>query len=322
MGLPPSPVAAWAAEVAAALVALLLPAAWLPVAAVMHVLAALVASVGLGGPQPDDRFFSFAVVLTIPLAGIAGLSAIRLAGRLVPPARLYEEAHAVLADLPGPERPPESLDRVFEWLQAQVSVRPLADVIRSGDPNTVRWAIDLLERRGHAAAVGLLREALGAAGHETQIAASAALVRLEERLTGDVEGAEEHVRREPDSAVAWIALGHACQTYRLSGLLPPVLERHWLARAEEGYRRALALEPAATEAAQALVRVLLAQGRHDEAERQVREILASAPSPDADLLLGEILFGSGRWAELRQACRTAVAAGRDHELISWWAGAS
>src|SRR3984893_18782598 len=83
---------------------------------------------------------------------------------------------------PARGRPPEPVDRVFEWLQAQVSVQPVADLIRAADPRTQRWGIGLLAKRGDGPAVEVLREALQSPDRDTQIAASGALQRVEERL--------------------------------------------------------------------------------------------------------------------------------------------
>jgi hypothetical protein len=66
--------------------------------------------------------------------------------------------------------------------------------------------------------------------------------------------------------------------------------------------------------------VLLALGRIDEAEHLAVEARAAAPSTEIDLLLSEILFRQGRWRELQEVSRDAVAAGRADELLRWWAG--
>ena len=297
---------AWAAEAAAA---------------AAHVLAALAAARAFRRGRTDEGFASFALVLAMPALGLVGLSAVRLAARLAPPSGMYQDMHAAVANLPGPEQPPESLDRVFEWIQKQLSVQPLADVIRGGDPKTQRWAIELLERRGDGMAVELLREALQAEDRDTQVAASAALSRVEERLTAWIARARQMVEREARSAATWSSLGDACRAYQASRLLEPVMGRHWLGEAEAAYRRALELAPESRGPILALAQVLLALGRLEDAEALVRDAQALGASAEADLLLAEMLFVCGRWGELRQACREAVSAGRREELVLWWSGA-
>src|SRR5678815_4898007 len=110
---------------------------------------------------------------------------------------LYAGVHSEMAGLPGPAQTPEPVDRVFEWLQTQVSVQPVADLIRAADPRIQRWGVGLLARRGDGPAVDLLREALQAPDRDTQIAASGALQRIEERLAHDITRAQERRRLEP-----------------------------------------------------------------------------------------------------------------------------
>jgi tetratricopeptide (TPR) repeat protein len=209
---------------------------------------------------------------------------------------------------------------VFQWLQAQVSVQPVADLIRAADPRVQRWGIELLAKRGDGPAVELLREALRAPDRDTQIAASGALQRVEERLARRIEQAQEQWRLDPDSPERAMAVGDACLAYQESGLLDAAMGRHWLGEAEAAYRVARARRPDWPAPAGALARVLLAQDRVEEAEALATGARAAAPSTDVDLLLSEILFRQGRWPELRALSREAVAAGRADETLRWWAG--
>jgi Flp pilus assembly protein TadD len=95
---------------------------------------------------------------------------------------------------------------------------------------------------------------------------------------------------------------------------------HWLGEAEAAYRAARARRPDWPPPARALARVLLALGRIDEAEHLAVEARAAEPSTEIDLLLSEIFFRQGRWRELQEVSRDAVAAGRADELLRWWAG--
>jgi hypothetical protein len=96
--------------------------------------------------------------------------------------------------------------------------------------------------------------------------------------------------------------------------------RHWLGEAEAAYRAARARRPEWPGPAAALARVRLAQGEVAEAEALAAEARAAAPSTEADLLLSEIFFVQGRWAELRTLSRDAVASGRADDTLRWWAG--
>ena len=259
-------------------------------------------------------------MLSLPGLGLIGLSAIRFWRTRAAPAGMYAGAHSEMAGLPGPGQTPEPVDRVLDWLQAQVSVQPVADLIRAADPRTQRWGVGLLAKRGDGAAVELLREALGADDRDTQIAASGALQRVEERLVARIARAQEHLRLDPESPERLMAVGDACVAYQESRLLEAAMGRHWLGEAEAAYRAARARRPEWPAPAAALARVRLAQGEVAEAETLAVEARAAAPSTDADLLLSEIFFVQGRWGELRAVSRDAVAAGRADDTLRWWAG--
>jgi hypothetical protein len=246
---------------------------------------------------------------------------VKLWARARPPGELFASVHEELANLPEPERPRDSLDRVLDWLQQQVSVQPLADVINGGDPKLQRWAVELLERRGDEHAVELLRGALGAQSHEVQVLASAALERLEGRLTDAVGRARERASREAGSAAAHEALGRACAAYAASGLAEPVVARRWHLEAEGALRRAIELDASAAPGLQlALGRAVLGQGRHAEAEALARAATDATPSRELDLLLAEALYAQGRWRDLTAASETSAAAGRADGRLAWWAG--
>jgi tetratricopeptide (TPR) repeat protein len=290
-----------------------------PLALVAHLAAAWLAGRGLAGARRDERLLAGALVLALPVLGLVGLGAIRLWRRRAAPSGLYAGVHSEMAGLPGPGQAPEPVDRVFEWLQAQVSVQPVADLIRAADPRMQRWGVELLAKRGDGPAVELLREALQAPDRDTQIAASGALQRVEERLARRIGQAQEQWRLDPDSPERAMAVGDACLAYQESGLLDAAMGRHWLGEAEAAYRAARAGGADRPEPARALARVLLAQGRIEEAEALAVLARAAAPSTDLDLLLSEILYRQGRWPDLRALSREAVAAGRADETLRWWA---
>jgi hypothetical protein len=310
----------WPAELAAAAAALG-GAGWWPLALVFHLAAAWLAGRSMGSERRDQRLLVVALVLALPVLGLVGLGAIRLWQRRTPLSRLYANAHSEMADLPGPGQLPEPIDRVFEWLQAQVSVQPVADLLRAADPRTQRWGIELLAKRSDGPAVELLREMLQTPDRDIQIAASGALQRVEERLTLRISQVQEQRRLDPDSPERLMAVGDACLAYQESRLLDVEMGRHWLGEAEAAYRAVRGRRPEWPAPARALARVLLTLGRVDEAEALAVEARAAAPSTGVDLLLSEILFRQGRWPELCALSRDAVAAGRADETLDWWAEA-
>jgi hypothetical protein len=85
------------------------------------------------------------------------------------------------------------------------------------------------------------------------------------------------------------------------------------------YLAALALHPGHCPAILGLARTRLDQDRPAEAEALARRAEAGAPAAETDLILAEALFAQGRWADLVATCRTAADAGREHDLVAWWA---
>jgi tetratricopeptide (TPR) repeat protein len=311
-----------ALEVLGALLALDLVGAPHPlgVALAAHAAAAVLAAPALGGPGRDPRLCAAALAFSVPVAGLLALAVLRLIRAWAPPIATTERTYRALAVLPMPERAAGALERVYEWLQQQLSVQPFADMLGADDPRLRRAALDALSRRPDARAVALLRAALEARDRDTQVGASGALRGIEERLARAIEEAREAVARRPRSAAAACAAGEACLAYVEAGLVDPAMERSWIDEAEAAYRRAIDLDRALAAARRGLARVLVLRDALPEAEEQARRAWAAAPGPEAALLLAEILFLRGRYAELRRLAREAGAAGRP-EPLAWWAGA-
>ena len=179
---------------------------WWPLALAGHAVASVMAGWAFGVGRGADRFFALALVLALPGVGVAGLTVLSLWSWWSPPSG-PSPFHAGAADLPEPDVPRESMDRVFDWLQTQVSVRPIADVLHSGEPAMQRWGIQMLGKRGDGDAVDLLREVLAATDRDVQIAASTTLQRIEERLVDRIGRARTATREAPTSADAWSSLG-------------------------------------------------------------------------------------------------------------------
>jgi TolB-like protein/predicted Ser/Thr protein kinase len=86
---------------------------------------------------------------------------------------------------------------------------------------------------------------------------------------------EDLVGREPGYADAWIRLGHVRQSFADTG---NDLETNWFDRAEEAYRRGLAIEPDHPAGHYALGRIAIVRGRKAEAYRHLREAFRLTPN--------------------------------------------
>jgi len=96
----------------------------------------------------------------------------------------------------------------------------------------------------------------------------------------------------------------------LQGVL--TLVSFWLA--------ALGLDAGDRSATLGLARTRLEQDRAAEAETLARRAAAVVPSAETDLLIAEALFAQGRVADVVATCRAAADAGREDDLVAWWAG--
>jgi hypothetical protein len=309
--------AAMAAETLAAVIVAARPALWL-LALLAHGAAAALAARAWPRARPDRRLFAFALTLALPAIGLAGLGALAALRRLAESAR--EESAGSGSILPEPDAV-DGDEPIVEWVQRRLSVRPLADILRNGDGISQRWAVRALAQRDDPAAIELLRDALQVASRDVQIAAAAGLRRIDDRMSRRVTRAVAATSQTPEQAEGWRALGEAWCAYAESGLLPRPLVRRARESSTCAYTRALGCEPADRASKEALGRLLIALDRHGEAEPLLRDCLLHAPTAAAETALAALLFEQGRWTELRELTRAAVAAGRADARLTWWATA-
>jgi HEAT repeat protein/tetratricopeptide repeat protein len=305
------------AEALAVLVTVVRPTFW-PLGLAAHMLAAIIAS----RPSPrraDERFFDGAMVLSLPVVGVLAVAALAVTRHLAPgvPAPVHPGMH----DLPVPEVPLSTEQSTLEWIHRRLVVRPLEDIIRAGDPPSQLWAVGVLGERDGPVAVELLRDAIQTPSRDVQLAAAAALRRIDDRHSARVLHAQARTTRLPQDATAWQILGDGWCAYAESGLLPRPLARRAFADAATAYEAAVSLDRGSAVVKERLAHVLIALERPSEAEPLLRERLASAATPEVELALAGVLFGQRRWSELRALARASVAAGREAPLLQWWASA-
>jgi tetratricopeptide (TPR) repeat protein len=309
--------AAVAAETLAVVIVAARPALWL-LALLAHVAAAALVARAWPRARPDRRLFAFALTLALPALGLAGLGGLAALRRLAESGR--EEIAGGGLILPEPDAV-DGDEPIVEWVQRRLAVRPLTDILRHGDGMSQRWAVRALAQRDDPAAVELLRDALQVASRDVQIAAASGLRRIDDRMSRRVTRALATTSQAPEQAEGWQALAEAWCAYAESGLLPRPLARRALEGAAGAYSRALRCDPADRTSKDALGRILIALNRHGEAEPLLRDSLLEAPTAAAETALATLLFEQGRWTELRDLTRAAVAAGRADARLTWWAAA-
>ena len=306
---------ATAAEALAVFVTFFRPTFW-PLGLAAHLMAAILAS-RPSRRRGDERFFDGAMVLSLPVIGVLAVAALAAIKHLAP--AVPAPAHPSMHDLPIPEVPLSAEHSTLEWIHRRLVVRPLEDIIRAGDPASQLWAIGVLAERDGPVAVELLRDAIQTPSRDVQLAAAAALRRIDDRHSARVLAAQARTTRMPGEAEGWQILGDGWSAYAQSGLLPRPLARRAFADAVTAYQTAVSLDPGSAGVKERLAHMLIALERPNEAEPLLRERLASAATPEAELALAGLLFGQRRWIELRALARASVAAGRQAPLLQWWA---
>ncbi|MFT7623442.1 MAG: lipopolysaccharide biosynthesis regulator YciM, partial [Myxococcota bacterium] len=113
----------------------------------------------------------------------------------------------------------------------RASVAPLADVIRSGDPELKRGAIFSLARLERKTAVKILRDTLGKVDSETQFYVAGRLGQIEKELSDRIIRTRRMLELEPDNLELKVRLARYNKEYVESGLLEPSVERYFVRRA-------------------------------------------------------------------------------------------
>jgi tetratricopeptide (TPR) repeat protein len=113
---------------------------------------------------------------------------------------------------------------------------------------------------------------------------------------------EEAVKKDPQFALAWAALGTACaMQYQES------LDERWPPRVQQANLEALRLEPDRAETRIALAQMYETTGKYDQAIDELTRAIALAPGSDTPhRLLGGLYTDLGRHDEAVRELRTAI----------------
>ncbi len=125
---------------------------------------------------------------------------------------------------------------------------------------------------------------------------------------------EDAVALDPQFALAYASIAHACAMYHWNFGRDPL----WMERARAAAEKAAALQPHLPESHVARAWVLYAERRYDETVEVVRRALDRRPDCEGGYyLLGRALFSSGRYQEAADIAEVAVeTAGEDYNVFS------
>lgn len=169
---------------------------------------------------PERRFYfylAFVFVLFLPGLGVAGTFFSCLASKhLLSPKGLAGEFER-RDFLPYYAEFLEDTDDMDAFLEDEVNVQPILDIINGNDPAMKRGAIKVLRNRGTPEAVRMLKRCLSDTDLEVRFYAHTALGRLEEEHVESIDRAKQQAQDGTEASL--LALAEAYESYANSDLL-------------------------------------------------------------------------------------------------------
>jgi hypothetical protein len=239
------------------------------------------------------------LTLSFPLVGPLG-------AWLAYPARPERLGHLAadyyaFIDTHAPPQRLMTLDDMEEAIRRELSVNPLAEVLRHGDLAEKQAAARALATSEGPEGVAILKAALNDPNDETRLFTSLALLKLEESFSDEFKEARE--RLSEGSAGDLVSFAELARRYVKSGLPTGAAIAHLWDEIATAARAALDSGPDSELEARALVLLAsarLARGVAAEAEALVRRAIALAPDhPEAALILDASLYAQGELDRLR-----------------------
>ena len=211
--------------------------------------------------------------------------------------------------LPDQISPPEEqlMERLRAWSEetrlGHHEPVPFVDILSTGSRADKQAAIALMARHYDPQFAPALRAALNDSDNAVRVQTASAITRVEEQFLARALVLERELERRPDDVGALWAVAQHYDAHASGGLSDPDAVVSQRRRAEQAYRRLMALEPGNGRAYWALGRLLVRAGRMREAARVFEQALSL---PDAADHAGwriwycECLYCLKRYAELRR----------------------
>jgi hypothetical protein len=306
----------------------------LGVAALAHaVVVAVLAAWTMRSPasRADLRLPLILTVMTAtlgPLGSAGTLVAAVMARRYARTAAPFEEWYASLfPDLAAGE----GVVPLRSGADARSSVAPFADILGFGTLDQKQELIGLIANEFRPAFAPTLRLALTDTNNAVRVQAASAITRVEDEFQQHSLALADEVRRHPGDARRVHALAAYHDEYARSGILDVDRARDSRETARRAYLDYLQLRPGDHVARAAVGRLLVQDGRYqDAADWLVEAIAAPEGRVHALLLWMEAQFNLGRFAEVRWAAVTHAAELIDRddtpllarETLKLWSGAA
>ena len=292
---------------------------WWAGAIICHLLSAgVLLTMGLGKRSPATvvsrdqyraRLYGW-LILVLPVMGLAGSLILQLVcDRWIRARGLVEDfqaetEHRVIA----PQRIDVQKD-LKDYLDEELSVQPVMDILAGTDDNLKRGAIDTLRQIGTPEAIVILKKCLTDTSPEVRYNAHTALTRLDETYIKAIKAATAPLETGRPTPAHHLDYARCCVRYGQSGLLDEDSRHHYLQMARDAFMaaqdkgawdKALALD---------LGRLEILLGAWDDAAVHFQSILdREALNVNALIGLAEIHYNRGDAKGLKTIARQMNAA--------------
>lgn len=187
------------------------------------------------------------------------------------------------------------------------SVAPFSDILFFGTLAQKQELISLMSRSFQPVFAPILRTALGDSNNAIRVQAASAITVVEDDFLRRSLTMTASVRENPQDPPLLLKLARLNDEYASAGILDSGREQESCNRALETYREYLKLRPKDLEARTAIGRLLLREGKYDEARLWSSEIVDdSAPSSELLFIHMEALYHLRRFHELRHLATSYV----------------
>lgn len=285
------------------------------VAAVLHVVAALLLATGLflwGRARRPEAAGSWALLggmLTLMQPVTGGLGAALLCAFQGPRGHEAQDTGTDDEYAPLPQAPLREEQTLEEQVRACARLALPADSEElSEDLARLRELVESVPELGDSEQVRQLTSLAVDPRIDAYHLASARLVRLQEYFTTRLYKARQGLREAPADVQAHVRLGQGYLDYLSSGLVDPALETYYAGMAAEHFEEALRLAPQRYDLYLRCADLNLRLSRYSEALTWCRTALARQPDDvEARSKLLEVLFEASRGGTLEAVqafCRT------------------
>lgn len=247
------------------------------------------------------------LTLFLPVVGILGTLAIAATAKLLKSKGTVSDFRVTTAYRLAREEFPEFTEGVDEFIEEEINVEPMLDILRGENTDFKRGVVKYLEQLGSPAAIGVLKQSLGDSSPEIQYCTHAALEHLESAWMVRIEEARTALEADPAAGGRprlLVALARTYRGYAASGLVADETRIYYFRQARKALEEGLAREPGNGVILLSLGRICLDEKDFPAAEGYFARALAAAGClEDALLGLCQVNFESGNLAALAATSR-------------------